>query len=78
VKDLQQLPRDLPVPVDDGGCAHLEGAVLPRLALAATSGGAVELARLASGRAVLFFYPRTGRPDEPVTPGWDAIPGARG
>jgi hypothetical protein len=78
VKDLQQLPRDLPVPVDDGACAHLEGAAVPRLTLAATSGRAVELGQLASGRAVLFFYPRTGRPEEPVTPGWDAIPGARG
>jgi hypothetical protein len=67
VKDLHQLPQDLPVPLDDGGGAHLVGAAVPALTLAATS-----------GRAVLFFYPRTGRPEEPVTPGWDAIPGARG
>jgi hypothetical protein len=78
VKDFQHLPQDLPVPVDDGGCAHLEGAIVPPLTLAATSGRAVELNRLASGRAVLFFYPRTGRPEEPVSLGWDAIPGARG
>jgi hypothetical protein len=78
VKDLQQLPQDLPVPVDDGGCAHLEGVIVPPIALTATSGRAVELSHLASGRAVLFFYPRTGRPEEPVTAGWDAIPGARG
>ena len=30
------------------------------------------------GRTILFCYPRTGRPDEPLLPGWDAIPGARG
>ncbi len=78
MKDLQRLPQDLPVPLDDGGGAHLVGAAVPALTLAATSGRAVDLSRLASGRAVLFFYPRTGRPEEPVTPGWDAIPGARG
>ena len=27
---------------------------------------------------MLFCYPRTGRPDEELPPGWDAIPGARG
>ena len=30
------------------------------------------------GRTVLFCYPRTGRPDEELPPGWNAIPGARG
>lgn len=84
MKDLQQLPPDLPVPLDDGGGAHLAGAAVPALTLAATSGRAVDLSRLASARAVLFFYPRTGRPGEavkpgePVKPDWDAIPGARG
>ena len=29
-------------------------------------------------RLVLYVYPRTGRPDRPSPPGWDAIPGARG
>lgn len=66
------------MPVDDGASAHLEGAAVPSLALAATSGRMVDLARLASGRAVLFFYPRTGAPGEPPGPDWDAIPGARG
>jgi peroxiredoxin len=31
-----------------------------------------------TGRSVLYFYPRTGRPDEPLPEGWDMIPGARG
>jgi hypothetical protein len=76
--NFQELPPDLPAPVDDGAGAHLEGAAVPPLALRATSGRVVELAQLAAGRAVLFFYPRTGRPGEPVKPDWDAIPGARG
>ncbi|CAN5340172.1 hypothetical protein BH18ACT12_BH18ACT12_04830 [soil metagenome] len=27
---------------------------------------------------VLYFYPRAGRPGQPMLPGWDRIPGARG
>ncbi len=29
-------------------------------------------------RLVLYVYPRTGDPDNPAGPEWDAIPGARG
>ena len=29
-------------------------------------------------RVVVYCYPRTGRPNEPLLPGWDGIPGARG
>jgi peroxiredoxin len=45
--------------------------------LKATSGESIQLADL-PGRTVLFCYPRTGRPDEELPPGWNAIPGARG
>ena len=45
--------------------------------LPATTGETIDLAELA-GRTVLFCYPRTGRPDEELPPGWNAIPGARG
>jgi peroxiredoxin len=27
---------------------------------------------------VLYVYPRTGKPGQPMLPGWDEIPGARG
>jgi peroxiredoxin len=74
---LYQLPHDLPVPVDDGACAHLTGASVPALELE-SSVGPVDLAAFAAERAVLYVYPRTGRPDRPVPEGWDAIPGARG
>lgn len=67
----------IPPPADDGGAAHLLGARLPALPLPATDGGGVDLAALA-GLGVLYFYPRTGRPDEPLPEGWDDIPGARG
>jgi peroxiredoxin len=50
---------------------------VPGVALPSTAGGEVRLDRLA-GPTVLFCYPRTGRPDQEMPPGWDAIPGARG
>jgi len=67
----------LPVPQDDGGARHLPGVKVPSIALAATDGSQVNLSSLA-GRIVVFAYPRTGVPDKPNPPGWDAIPGARG
>jgi len=71
------LPDNLPAPIDDGGARHLTGAKLPDIALAATDGSQVSLARL-KGRTVVYVYPRTGRPGQPLPDGWDAIPGARG
>ena len=71
------LPADLPRPIDDGGAAHLEGSMLPDVALAATDSSEVRLARL-TGRGVVYAYPRTGQPGKALPEGWDAIPGARG
>jgi peroxiredoxin len=50
---------------------------LPSLALAATDGTTVDLSTL-PGRSVVYVYPRTGRPDQPLPTGWDEIPCARG
>jgi len=71
------LPPDIPAPQDDGGARHLPGMKVADLALRATSGAAVNLARLA-GRTVLYIYPRTGVPGVDLPPGWNDIPGARG
>mmetsp|Transcript_20160 Transcript_20160/g.64935 ORF Transcript_20160/g.64935 Transcript_20160/m.64935 type:complete len:190 (+) Transcript_20160:39-608(+) len=71
------LPPDLPVPTDDGGASHLVGRKAPALSLPATMGGAVDLSQVA-GRAVVYCYPMTGRPDVPLPEGWNEIPGARG
>jgi peroxiredoxin len=76
--DPYVLPPDLPVPIDDGAADHLQGADLPSLSLPSTSGGEVDLVEAAEGTLVLYCYPRTGRPGEPLPPGWDEIPGARG
>jgi len=77
--DPSQLPAGLPAPVDDGAAAHLQGSLLPDVRLGCTNGPPVSLARLGKGRAVVYAYPRTGRPGEPeLTDDWDLIPGARG
>jgi peroxiredoxin len=68
----------IPPPTDDGGARHLEGSLVPDVALPATDGTRVLLATQ-SGKTVVFVYPRTGVPDEPaLVPEWDMIPGARG
>lgn len=77
--DVYTLPDDLPAPEDDGACDHLPGLRVPALRLRATTGEQFDLSGLgAEGTAVLFIYPRTGKPGEPLPPGWDLIPGARG
>jgi peroxiredoxin len=74
---LYTLPEGLPVPVDDGACDHVDGMDAPALTLE-SSVGPVDLAAFGAERAVLYVYPRTGRPDVAVPAEWDAIPGARG
>jgi peroxiredoxin len=78
VTSFQQLPPDLPVPVDDGAADHLRGLALPRLTLPATTGERIDVTAAGSPRVVLYVYPRTGVPGEPLPTGWDQIPGARG
>jgi peroxiredoxin len=68
MNEYASLPPDLPVPEDDGAADHLPGMRLD----------GTQLANLASGTLVAFVYPRTGTPGQPLPPGWDEIPGARG
>jgi peroxiredoxin len=77
VDDIRTLPPDLPVPIDDGACAHLAGMRMPSLALNSTAGRAVRLADL-PGWTVVYCYPRTGEEGLEPPPGWNEIPGARG
>lgn len=71
------LPPDLPVPVDDGACNHLPGLAVPSIKLRSTRDRWVDLSALSAPRVVVYCYPHR-RPDQPLLPGWDAIPGARG
>ncbi len=79
--DIQQLPGDLPVPIDDGACDHLTGMAVPGVALPSTGGGTVRLDDATAPRTVVFVYSLTAKPDEEPPggmAGWTAIPGARG
>jgi peroxiredoxin len=75
--DPYALPPDLPVPEDDGAADHLPGCEIPALMLD-SSQGPIDLGELCAERAVLYVYPRTGKPGVPSPQGWDAFPGARG
>jgi peroxiredoxin len=74
--DYTTLPDDLPAPEDDGAADHLPGTEMPDLSLPSTAGTDVSVRQ--PGTLVLYIYPRTGKPGEPLPPGWDDIPGARG
>jgi peroxiredoxin len=79
VDDLGRLPDGLPEPIDDGAADGLVGKALPSVALPSSAGGELRLDRLRP--AVLFAFPRAGRPGPDPLGGWDswnAIPGARG
>jgi peroxiredoxin len=71
--DVYSLPPDLPVPEDDGAADHLVGLEVPELELE-SSLGPVNVRDF----DVIYVYPRSGRPDRPLLPGWDETPGARG
>jgi peroxiredoxin len=55
----------------------IAGTRLPDVALTATFGAPVNLARFQE-RAIVFVYPFTGAPGQPNPPKWDTIPGAHG
>jgi peroxiredoxin len=75
--DPTVLPTDIPVPQDDGAARHLAGLKLPSISLPATNGADIDLSKL-QGLTVVYIYPRTGVPGQPLPDGWDATPGARG
>ena len=75
--NLNELPKDLPVPQDDGAADHLKGKRLPNVKLAATNGQVIDLGDL-PGTVVIYCYPMTGQPNVPLPDGWNQIPGARG
>jgi peroxiredoxin len=77
MQNIHELPKDLPIPVDDGACDHLPGMALPSVVLVATAGRSVNPAQI-PGWVVIYCYPMTGRPDRNLPDGWDRIPGARG
>lgn len=77
MKDLINLPPNLPVPQDDGACDHLQGKDFPPIKMKSTKDRIIDFSAYKSP-CVIFFYPRTGEPDKPTPETWDLIPGARG
>jgi peroxiredoxin len=75
--NVYDLPKDLPVPQDDGAANHLLGQRLPDVVLAATDGSVVDFGAIVN-TVVIYCYPMTGQPNVPLPEGWDQIPGARG
>ncbi len=69
IKDLNKLPENLPVPVDDGACDHLLNFRLPSIQLKGTSGAIVDLSKIEE-TVVVFFYPMNGKPESPPMIGW--------
>ncbi|MGE3972893.1 MAG: peroxiredoxin [Bdellovibrionales bacterium] len=79
-KNLNELPPNLPCPVDDGKANHLKNLEIPKIKLQSTEGEKVDLSLIFQEPSVLFIYPRAGSPLESNSNPdlWDAIPGARG
>ncbi|HXA53991.1 MAG TPA: peroxiredoxin [Solirubrobacteraceae bacterium] len=77
-ESYRDLPLDIPVPIDDGAADHLRGMAVPGVALSSTLGDSLDLSAASERLAVVYVYPRTGVPGEPLPAGWDTIPGARG
>ena len=75
--NLTEIPKNLPVPEDDGLCDHLIGMSLPNISLPATGAQPINLSAV-KGCLVLYIYPMTGQPNKALPDGWEQIPGARG
>lgn len=76
--DLHALPEDLPAPEDDGAADRLAGAQVPSIVLSSNNGERIDLALAAQETLVVYVYPATGVPGQPLPAGWDQVPGARG
>ena len=80
MRNLHELPKDLPRPIDDGTAGNLVGKTAPDLRLISHAGDSIRLSEAFQGKTVLFIFPRAGnsiRPN-PAVEEWDLIPGARG
>ncbi len=78
IESYRNQPGDMAVPTDDGAADHLPGREVPAVLLSSTHGGQLDLSAATDRLAVVYVYPRTGVPGEPLPAGWDEIPGARG
>ena len=80
MRNIDILPDNLPIPLDDKLVDHLQGLKIPPVDLRSTSGAVINLEEAANDPMVLFIYPRAGSPISPNknVEAWDLLPGARG
>ena len=74
---LFSLPKNLPIPQDDGLANHLEGMIVPNISLLNSQGKKQKIFQK-NFKYVLYFYPMTGNPNKALPKNWDKIAGARG
>jgi peroxiredoxin len=67
-----------PAPRADGAYDHVLGEMVPRLELPSTAGDRAQVCDPFAAFTVLFLYPMTGTPGQPLPEGWMEIPGAFG
>jgi hypothetical protein len=60
------LPPDLPRPVDDHAGDHLRDMPLPQVSLRSTNNKIVSLPQSGTSRTVIYCYPMTGVPGNPL------------
>ena len=61
--NLSILPKDLPVPIDDGKWDHLLNSRIPNISLPNQDGNELKLNRNDTFRIILYCYPMTGSPN---------------
>ena len=76
--NLSILPKDLPKPKDDGACNHLTNEQIPDISLPNQDGNLLKLSRSDTFCLIIYCYPMTGSPNQPLPKNWNSIPGARG
>ena len=72
------LPKNLPIPKQDGACDHLLNTKISDISLPTQDGNFLQLNRTDTFRLVIYCYPMTGHPKRTLPYNWDNIPGARG
>lgn len=77
-EDLTKLPKDLPIPQDDGTTQHLLGMNIPEITLQSSTGHSLEVSKINHKFTILYFFPMMGVPEGNLPLGWNNIPGARG
>lgn len=58
---LDSIPEDLPIPLNDDACQHLESLYIPDIPLNSTANQVINLSKL-PGWTIVFCYPYDGQP----------------